>query len=68
MNLPLDIIDEWRGTVSNPNASMSRSSGGQYSFSSATEPTSSTTPPTGIFRTTISGWMPIFWKRLRAMP
>jgi len=33
MNLPLDIIDEWRGTVSNPNASMSRSSGGQYSFS-----------------------------------
>lgn len=32
ISFPVELIDEWRGTVSNPNASMGRSSGGQFSF------------------------------------
>src|SRR5262249_8841946 len=30
--LPIELIDEFRGTVSNPNETMGRSSGGQFSF------------------------------------
>jgi len=32
VSFPVELIAEWRGTVSNPNASMGRSSGGQFSF------------------------------------
>lgn len=34
LTLPLDMVEEWRGTTVNPNATMGRASGGHFTFTS----------------------------------